>query len=126
MDKDNGRVRMLYYMVAGAVICLPAIFIMVSLWWHDKPVVAVGASGAIFGLYGIILAVIVFKVLDAEWNKFLLILLACTAGVSLVMGFFSQGVDNSAHVGGLVAGLVVGSVFAYQFKRRAGVGRLEA
>jgi rhomboid protease GluP len=83
-----------------------------SAWWHTKPVVAVGASGAIFGLYGVLLALIMRKVLDRALNKVLLTLLACTAGYSLLIGALSQGVDNSAHIGGLVCGFVVGLVYA--------------
>ncbi|HEX7904328.1 MAG TPA: rhomboid family intramembrane serine protease [Chitinophagaceae bacterium] len=84
---------------------------LISLWWHDKPVVAVGASGAIFGLYGILLSMIVFNRFDISLKKFMLVLLACTAGYSLLMGFLSKGVDNSAHLGGLAAGFIFGSLF---------------
>ncbi len=87
---------------------------LVSLWWHDQPVAVVGASGAIFGLYGILLSLIICKVFDAAFNKLLLILLAGTAGYSLVMGFVSEGIDNSAHIGGLMAGLVTGWVYSRQ------------
>ena len=81
---------------------------LVSMAWHDKPVVAVGASGAIFGLYGMLLYMIVFTKFDKSAKKFMLILLGCTAGYSLVVGFLSEGIDNSAHLGGLAAGLVLG------------------
>lgn len=40
-----------------------------------------------FLLYGILLALIVFKTFDAALNKFLLIFLAFTAGYSLLMGY---------------------------------------
>jgi membrane associated rhomboid family serine protease len=93
------------YLLSGIIAGL------VSLWWHDKPVVAVGASGAIFGLYGILLALIIFKVFSAGMNKVLLVLLACTAGYSLLMGFLSKGIDNSAHLGGLLTGFLTGFFF---------------
>jgi membrane associated rhomboid family serine protease len=81
---------------------------LVSLWWHEKDIVAVGASGAIFGLYGIILSSLLSKDIDRESRKGMLILLAFTAGYGLLMGFLSQGIDNSAHMGGLVAGFLFG------------------
>lgn len=80
----------------------------VSLWWHQTPVVAVGASGAIFGLYGFILAMVIWGTGSRSFNRFLAILLASTAGFSLVMGFVSEGIDNAAHVGGLIAGFLIG------------------
>lgn len=85
---------------------------LISLWWHDKPVVAVGASGAIFGLYGVLLSMIVFNKFEASLKKYMLILLACTAGYSLLMGFLSEGIDNSAHLGGLAAGFIFGFFFS--------------
>jgi rhomboid protease GluP len=100
------RKYVLAYFIAGIAAGL------FSTWWHTKPVVAVGASGAIFGLYGVLLALIIRKVLDPALNKVLLTLLACTAGYSLLIGALSQGVDNSAHIGGLVCGFVIGLVYA--------------
>jgi len=93
------------YIIAGIIAGL------ISLWWHDRPVIAVGASGAIFGLYGILLSFIICKVFDPTMNKVLLILLAGTAGYSLIMGVLSKGIDNSAHMGGLVAGFIIGFMY---------------
>jgi len=108
----NTKRLILVYLLSGVVAGL------VSLWWHDKPVVAVGASGAIFGLYGVLLSLIVFRLFDASFNKFMLILLACTAGYSLIMGFLSKGIDNSAHLGGLAAGFIAGIFLAKMMKKK--------
>ena len=71
-------------------------------------------------MYGILLAFIFSKVFDKEMNKTLLILLACTAGYSLLMGALTEGIDNSAHVGGLAAGLVIGFIQArFMVKRES-------
>ncbi len=90
----------------------------VSMWWHDEYIVAVGASGAIFGLYGILLAFIICRIFDPFFNKFLLILLLCTAGFSLLVGILSEGIDNSAHIGGLLAGFVIGLFFSTSAKKQ--------
>ena len=71
---------------------------------------AVGASGAIFGLFGLLLAAarVHHPVVDRQGRMFLgqiggLIL------VNLLIGFALGGsIDNGAHVGGLVAGLWLG------------------
>jgi rhomboid protease GluP len=94
------------YFIAGIVAGL------ISLWWHDNPVVSIGASGAIFGLHGILLSMILFKVFDSSVSKMLLILLASTAGYSIIMGMLSKGIDNSAHIGGLLTGVVMGVMYA--------------
>ncbi|MGO8154818.1 rhomboid family intramembrane serine protease, partial [Rhizobium leguminosarum] len=39
-----------------------------SIWWHPATV-SVGASGAIFGMYGTFLALLVMKVFPPEHNK---------------------------------------------------------
>jgi rhomboid protease GluP len=99
------------YLISGIIAAF------MSMWWHDKSVVAVGASGAIFGLYGMLLSLVIAKVFDSSLNKVLLILLASTAGYSLLMGALSEGIDNSAHLGGLVAGLVIGYLYANRIKQ---------
>ena len=74
-----------------------------------------GASGAIFGIYGLLLAALlrggrsiprgVVKPLRTSVLIFTL--------YSLTTGFISAGVDNAAHVGGLIAGFLLGLVFAH-------------
>jgi membrane associated rhomboid family serine protease len=72
---------------------------------------SVGASGAIFGLFGVLLAAsrVHNPVLDRQGRAFIgqlgtLIL------INLVFGFVSGFVDNAAHIGGLVSGLWLGFV----------------
>ena len=107
------KTRMLIPVIIGVAA-------IVSVWWHDQPVVAVGASGAIFGLYGILLSLIVSKHFDPATSKVFLVLLAFTAGYSLLMGFLSEGIDNSAHVGGLIAGFAMGLFYAKTIKEAVG------
>ena len=84
----------------------------VSAWWHPE-VVGAGASGAIFGLAGALLAAFYlgkFPVSRAAIQPTLKSLLSF-AGWNLFLGL-RAGVDNSAHVGGLLAGLALGAVFS--------------
>jgi rhomboid protease GluP len=84
-----------------------------SLWWHPLTVGA-GASGAIFGLAGALIAALYLGHLPISKQaiqgtlKSLLIF----AGYNLFFGAAIRGIDNSAHIGGLVAGLILGAVLA--------------
>ena len=90
---------------------------VVSIEWHDTPIVTVGASGAIFGLYGVFLALVLLKKFEPGARKFMLIFLGITAGYSLLVGFLSEGIDNAAHIGGLITGFLIGSYFAMTYKK---------
>lgn len=64
--------------------------------------VAIGASGAIFGIFGAMLSFrrqykLVYKRLIGP-SLFLIIIL------NIVLGFTSQGIDNLGHIGGLIGG----------------------
>lgn len=69
----------------------------------------VGASGAIFGVVGILLALLYRRrtsTFVAAYMKNLLFFV----GVNLVIGFSLAMIDNAAHIGGLAAGLTMGYV----------------
>ena len=69
----------------------------------------VGASGAIFGLFGLLFAaqIVHRPVLDRGSRAFLGQLGGLIA-INLLFGFLVPGIDNWAHIGGLVAGLWIG------------------
>jgi hypothetical protein len=73
--------------------------------------VSVGASGAIFGLVGILLAVAVMSRRIQGHGPLMAALQKRLIGVvlaNLAAGFLIPGIDNGAHVGGLGAGLILG------------------
>jgi rhomboid protease GluP len=84
-----------------------------SLWWHPMAV-GVGASGAIFGLAGALIAALYLGHLpiSKEAIQGTLKSLLMFAGYNLFFGAAVPGIDNSAHIGGLVAGLAIGAVLA--------------
>ena len=75
--------------------------------------VAVGASGAIFGLFGA-LAGFVFVHKDRLGGQFKAFMkdFGMILVINLVIGFVIPSIDVSAHVGGLVAGIVGGFIIA--------------
>jgi len=96
-----GRSRVLGLYVITGVFASVA-----SLWWHDNTVSA-GASGAIFGLYGVFLALLTTDLLHKEVRQQLLSSIGIFVVYNLVYGL-QGGVDNAAHIGGLVSGVVMG------------------
>lgn len=85
-----------------------------SLCWYDATV-SVGASGAIFGLYGFFLALLLLKVFPPDFSKTFLISTSIFIGFNLLMGF-TGGIDNAAHIGGLLSGFIIGLALSGQLK----------
>ena len=77
--------------------------------------VSAGASGAIFGIVGALLYVVIRN--HGRLGEISTRGLVVMAGLSLYYGFTAQGVDNAAHVGGLVSGFLL-AVFTY-WKRKS-------
>jgi hypothetical protein len=72
---------------------------------------AVGASGAIFGFFGILLAAGRLHHPVDRQSRALVGQLGMLILINLVFGFASGGrIDNAAHIGGLVAGLWLGAL----------------
>jgi rhomboid protease GluP len=99
---------------------------LASAWWNPL-VNSAGASGAIFGIFGGLLAFMLSKqnrvplaVMTAHRNSVLAFVIFNVAN-----GFAHPGIDNAAHLGGLGAGFVLGLALARPVDpdRRAAAGR---
>lgn len=84
-----------------------------SLWFTlrpaEGPTLSAGASGAIFGILGALIAFL-FRRRDrlTPQAKSLLFQLLFWAGLNVFLGFTAAGIDNSAHMGGFATGLALG------------------
>lgn len=106
LEKIVGHLQfgMLYFLsgIGGGVLSL-----LVKYMTNDWSV-SIGASGAVFGLDGLLLAVVLLlrnKVQDITPARVGLMIV-----LSLYSGFTGDNIDNIAHVGGLLVGLVVGLI----------------
>ena len=101
----------LIYLMAGLFSSLA------SLFFSARTGVSIGASGAIFGVVGALLAALFTKhqKLPPGLVATLRTSTVTFAGFSLFMGFTSSHIDNSAHIGGLVSGFVIASIMAEKF-----------
>jgi rhomboid protease GluP len=107
-EKLFGRITFLFlYLGAGTLASLT------SIAW-DPSLSSVGASGAIFGLFGAFLAFLLREraqippsIVRRHWISTLVFVL-----FNLVDGAITPGIDNAAHVGGLLSGFLLGYVLA--------------
>ncbi len=99
-----GRAAMfVVYMLAGLAGSIA------SCLWHPLGT-SVGASGAIFGLLGAIIAFFVAHRRSMPPGEFSSVMkrIGVVLAINLYLGFSIARVDNSAHLGGLLAGFVSG------------------
>ncbi len=95
--------------LAFYLICAAAGSVGSFLFGGDGP--SVGASGAIFGLFGILLAAGRLHHPVDRASRGLVSQLGFLVLLNLVFGFASGGnIDNAAHIGGFLAGLWLGAI----------------
>lgn len=85
-------------------------------FWHlilgtNSVVLSLGASGAVFSLFGGLL--VLHKQLGANARGIYM-----TVGLNLLISFYINTLAWQAHVGGLIAGIVITWVFVKYFKQR--------
>ena len=91
----------------------------VFVYWLTEPqIVTIGASGAVFGLFGLALVLLIRTGQDVRG---LLVLLAINAFISLQGNISWQG-----HLGGFVTGALLGLAFAYAPRERRSAVQLAA
>ncbi|OIQ72242.1 rhomboid protease GluP [mine drainage metagenome] len=83
-----------------------------SLMFNSPSIVAVGASGAIFGLFGAM--IVANKRLGRPVNSVYAVI-----AVNLAFGFMVPNVDWHAHLGGLALGAATSAVMVYGVRRPA-------
>jgi len=112
LERLFGHARfLLIYLLSGVVACIASF-----LFAPDA--ISVGASGAIMGLVGAYSAfIIVHRQAMVRGGLFAIITLVVVIGLNLGIGFVIPDVDNAAHIGGLVAGFVLGWEFTPFYKR---------
>jgi rhomboid protease GluP len=102
------------YVLSGVTGALASVLV-------NPLVPSAGASGAIFGVVGALIAA--FKMgrlqLPPEVVKRELTTLFVFAGINLLQGAVRPNLDNAAHLGGLAAGSLMGVIIAVTVRRRS-------
>ena len=79
-------------------------------------VASLGASGAVFGLDGLLLALVLFS--PKRWETAPVPRVIAMILLSLYSGYTAGHIDNAAHVGGLSTGFLAGIVWCQVFEKR--------
>jgi len=95
-----------------------------SILWYEQRI-SVGASGAVFGVYGALIAYLIIRrhTLPPFIIRNLLIIAALFISISIAYGLFQQGIDNAAHIGGLLGGFLLGIPLSRPLTPQARAGR---
>lgn len=113
LERAAGKIRFLVIYLLGGVAG-NVISLLLELNRGDYSVSA-GASGAVFAVMGAMIYIVVRNrgwLEDLSWRQIVVMAL-----FSLYFGFASSGVDNAAHVGGLISGCIL-AVILYHPRRR--------
>lgn len=106
LERALGHVKfVLVYLLSGLCGSMLSLLFMVR---SNDYAVSGGASGAIFGVIGALIYVVIRnrgRLEDLTTKR-----LVFMAALSLYYGFTATGVDNLAHVGGLVGGFVLAAL----------------
>jgi rhomboid protease GluP len=72
-------------------------------YWLDYSVITAGASGSIYGLFGVYLYLYWRRLIDPETGKGLVALV----GINLLISLFQPNINLAAHLGGLLSGFLL-------------------
>jgi membrane associated rhomboid family serine protease len=103
LERVLGKGRFLFvYLVSGIIANIATLFLEPLTFIH------VGSSGAIFGLFGYYIAIIIFRKSWMSTENTQIILTLCA--VSLIMTFIQPNINITAHLFGLIAGFLLGCI----------------
>ena len=93
---------LLIYLLSGLIANVATLLLQPLTYTH------VGSSGAIFGLFGYYLAIIMFRKHMLSKQNSQIILTLCV--VSLIMTFLQPNINITAHLFGLLGGFLLGAI----------------
>lgn len=106
LEKELGHIRFgILYFLSGIGGNLVSLYGKIR---NAETAVSIGASGAVFGLDGVLLSMVLFwgnKPADMTPTRVCFVIF-----LSLYSGLTGEHIDNAAHIGGLITGFVVGCI----------------
>lgn len=114
LEREIGHIRfgVFYFLsgIGGNVLSLAMKVI------HNDAAGSLGASGAIFGLDGVLLAMVILS--DRRMESVTPVRVLLMVALSLYSGFTGGNIDNAAHVGGLIVGFLAGGIMCMVQNRK--------
>lgn len=113
IEKEVGSVTFaISYFVTGIVGGIASLFykLMTDQWY----VGSVGASGAVFGLVGILLSLAFFS--GKQLPNVTPIKMIVVVAYSIYSGMGNSTIDNAAHIGGVSAGIIIGLILCVKIR----------
>ena len=113
LEQVIGKIKFLLIYPIGGVLG-NVISLLIELRTQDFAVSA-GASGAVFAVMGAMIYIVIRNkgwLGDLSMRQILVM-----AAFSLYFGFASTGVDNTAHVGGMVSGFFLAVIFYHSGRK---------
>lgn len=113
LEREAGKLKyLIIYMTGGLGASCLSCYLEIR---NQSVSISAGASGAIFAVIGGVLWVLIRN--KGRLEDLTVKQMAFMAALSLYFGFVSTGVDNAAHVGGLIMGFLV-TMLIYRRRQR--------
>lgn len=114
MEKDIGHMKFaILYLIAG--LGGNVVSLSYKLFADEWYVSSIGASGAVFGLVGALLAMVLCRtesMPNVTWQRILIVIV-----YTLYSGTRTSNIDNAAHIGGFLSGFLAGLFMCVLWKK---------
>jgi len=112
IENELGHIRFLiYYLVAGLG---GELFSLVHEYMTREYVSSIGASGAVYGLVGMLFVLVLMMPKQfpyLSWQRVAFVIL-----FALYSGFQTPSVNNEAHIGGIVTGMIIAFIYCLRYQ----------
>lgn len=109
LERMLGKGKFIFVYLASGIIANVA-----TLFLEPLTYIHVGSSGAIFGLFGFYISIIIFRKHLLSQQNSQLILIICA--LSLAMTFLQPNINITAHLFGFLGGFLIGAIPYYNKK----------
>ena len=97
----------------GLAYLFTGIAASITSLWLNPAIIGVGASGAILGLYGIYISLVTTSTVSKKTRLIILPSMLVYTLYIIASGLMNAKVDNAAHLGGFITGIIFGYVLYF-------------